>query len=350
MSKRAKLVDLLSTTHVLPWLATHPRWNGVVVLTYHRIGDPAGSPLDRNVFSATADEFDAQISFLKQESDIVRPGDIPELIRRPGRHVMITFDDGYRDNFDLAFPVLSAHGVPATFFLCTGFLDGQVMAWWDEIAWLVRSSPLREIRLLPWLETPIRVGPLETDAAIQTVLARYKSLPTLAAQEMLAALRDRCGSPALDAGITDTVWMTWAMAREMAAAGMEIGGHTVTHPLLGRLDAAAQQAEIAGGQHRIAEELGRPATAFAYPVGSADAFDETTKSAVADAGFRLAFSFHGGYARAAAWDPFDIPRTYIATGTGIPTLRAILAIPQVVISPIRPPSLKPAARSLLGFS
>ena len=140
--------------------------------------------------------------------------------------------------------------------------------------------------------------------------------------------------------------MTWDMAREMAAAGMEIGGHTVNHPLLGRLDEAGQQDEITGGQRRIIEELGRPATSFAYPVGSADAFDESTKAAVADAGFQFAFSFHGGFVRGSNWDPYDIPRTYVASGTSAPTLRAIMAVPQVVISPIRLPSRKPAAATV----
>ena len=297
MSKRAKLVDALYATHALPWLAAHLRWNGVIVLTYHRIGNAAESPLDRAVFSATADEFDQQIEFLKAESDIVGPGDIPDLVKRPGRHVMIAFDDGYRDNYELAFPILSANGVPATFFLCTGFLDGKAMSWWDEIAWLIRLSPLSQIRLSPWLQTPVRLGPLYTEASIQAVLARYKALPSQSAQEMVAALRDKSGSPALDSSVTNSLWMTWEMARQMAAGGMEIGGHTVNHPLLSRLDRAAQRAEIVGGQQRITEELGRPASAFAYPVGSADAFDGTTKAALADAGFQLAFSFHGGYAR-----------------------------------------------------
>jgi peptidoglycan/xylan/chitin deacetylase (PgdA/CDA1 family) len=261
---------------------------------------------------------------------------------------MIAFDDGYRDNYELAFPTLSAHGVPATFFLCTGFLDGTATSWWDEIAWLLRHSLLREIRLTPWLERPVRLGPLDREASIRAVLARYKTLPTQSAQEMVVALRERSGSPPLDPNSTDTLWLTWEMARAMAAGGMEIGGHTVNHPLLSRLDGTAQRAEITGGQRRITEELGRPATAFAYPVGSADAHDETTKVALAEAGYQLAFSFHGGYAREKNWDPFDIPRTHISNGTEESTLRAIMAVPQVVISPFRLPSLRPAARSLLG--
>ena len=139
---------------------------------------PIESPLDRGVFSATADEFDQQLAFLKRESDIVRPGDIPDLIKKPGRYVMISFDDGYRDNYDLAFPILKSHGVPATFFLCTGFLDDKMVSWWDEIAWLMRSSQRPELDLSPWLGTPLRLGPLDTESSIRRVLARYKSLPT----------------------------------------------------------------------------------------------------------------------------------------------------------------------------
>lgn len=348
MNRRAKLVGLLSVTKVLPWLAAHPRWNGVVVLTYHRIGNAEESLLDRNNFSATADEFDRQIAQLKRESDIVQPGDIPDLIKRPGRHVMIAFDDGYRDNYELAFPILKAHGVPATFFLCTGFLDGLVMSWWDEIAWLIRTSPLEEFRLDPWIEGSLRTDPRHAEASIKAVLAAFKSLPTWFAQEMVAALRDRSQSPPLDAVATGELWMTWDMAREMAAAGMEIGGHTVKHCLLSRLDEAAQRDEIAGGQQRITKEIGRAASVFAYPVGSADAFEDATKRAVADAGFELAFSFHGGYARESNWDPYDIPRTYVAPGTCPWTLRAIMAVPQVVISPIRLPALKAAAASMFG--
>ena len=348
MSKRAKLVNLFSATGILPWLAARPRWNGVVVLTYHRIGNAEESMLDRNVFSATADEFDRQVALLKRESDIVRPDDVPELIKKPGRHVMITFDDGYRDNFDLAFPILKAHGVPATFFLCTGFLDHQVMSWWDEIAWLIRSSPLPEISLAPWSSSPIRTGRRDVEQSIQAVLTRYKELPTQCAQEMLASIRSLSGSPPLDAEVTRTLWMTWEMVREMAAAGMVIGGHTVNHPLLGRLDAAAQRAEIASGQRRITAELGHPARAFAYPVGSADSFDAATKAAVASAGFKTAFSFHGGYARSSTWDPFNIPRTYIATGTCDHTIRAIMALPQLFISPIRLPSANFAAAGALS--
>ncbi len=335
-SRRERVAAILSATRLLPLLAARPRWNGVLVLNYHRIGDPEQSPFDRGVFSATPADFYDQVAFLKRESDIVRPGDLADLVAKPGRHVLITFDDGYRDNYELAFPILRANGVDATFFLCTGFLDRREIAWWDEIAWLIRTSPLSEIHLDPWLPTPLRRDPLDPEPAIRTLLARYKSLPTADATELLVALRDRSGAEPPAAEVAASQWMTWDMARDMTAGGMEIGGHTVSHPLLARLDPAGQRAEVEGGQERFLAELGRTARAFAYPVGSSDAFDATTKTAVSDAGFDLAFSFYGGFAQIEGWDPYDVPRTHISSDTTMTALSALLAVPQWIASPRRP--------------
>lgn len=332
-SRRERLVGILSASRLLPFLAAHPRWNGVLVLNYHRIGDPSQSPVDRGVFSATAEGFEAHLTLLKRDADIVRPGDLAARIGKPGRHVMITFDDGYRDNFDLAFPILRSHGVAATFFLCTGFLDRRETAWWDEIAWLVRTSPLSVLPANSWLATPLPLGASDREPMIRTLLSVYKSLPASDAAALLNDLRKRSGSPPPDPALAADLWMTWDMVREMAAAGMEIGGHTVSHPVLSRLAPDAQRAEIEGGQERFLAELGRVSRSFAYPVGSRDAFDGHTKAAVRAAGFDVAFSFYGGYARMKTWDPLDIPRVHLSSDTSLTAIRALIAVPQLVASP-----------------
>src|SRR5439155_11118121 len=109
-------------------------WSGLLVLNYHRIGDGSRWLFNRSLWSATAEELDRQIGFAKRHCEIIALHQLSEAIGRPGRSLLLTFDDGYRDNHTLAFPVLRAHGVPATFFLATGFLDSPCPAWWDEIA------------------------------------------------------------------------------------------------------------------------------------------------------------------------------------------------------------------------
>src|SRR5262245_45583277 len=132
--KRQLAARILGATGLRYVLSRVARWSGVLGLNYHRIGEAGRSVYDRGLWSATADDFDAQVGWLKSHFDIIRPDDLPAaLAARRGRHVLITFDDGYRDNYADAFPVLKRHGVPATFFITTGFIDDARLSWWDEI-------------------------------------------------------------------------------------------------------------------------------------------------------------------------------------------------------------------------
>src|SRR3954463_14856710 len=136
--RRAVAASALERSGLGALLRVAPAWRGLLALTYHRIGTPGDEPLDRAMWDATLEEFDAQAGFLARNFDVVGPEDVGP--RPAGRHVLITFDDGYRDNYTHALPILRAHGATATFFLTTGFLDRPRLSWWDEIAWMVRTS------------------------------------------------------------------------------------------------------------------------------------------------------------------------------------------------------------------
>lgn len=331
MAKRELIVRVLDRSRLLPFLIAHPHWDGLLILNHHRIGDPTASPLDRGVFSATADGLDAQIAVLKRMVDIIHPRDVRTVLDKPrGQHVLLTFDDGYRDNYDTAIPILLSHGVHATFFLCSGFIDNPHVPWWDDIAWMVRSSSRSELPMGEWMSQPLSLKKPDREPAIRTLLARYKTLPATNTDAFMAFLAEVTASGRCDAALGEKLWMTWGMACEMAAAGMEIGGHTMTHPVLARLPIDQQRSEILGCQDRFKRELGAPASQFAYPVGGRDAFTGDTQRIVADAGFDTAFSFYGGYSDAGRFDPYDIPRVYMAHDTRSRTFEAMLAIPQIL--------------------
>src|SRR3954463_7822197 len=91
-------------------------WNGLVVMNYHRVGEASSSPLNQELWSATQDDLDAQIKFFKSHCDVIDEADVADVLKRDkGRYLQMTFDDGYRDAHDAAFPVLKANGVTATF-------------------------------------------------------------------------------------------------------------------------------------------------------------------------------------------------------------------------------------------
>jgi peptidoglycan/xylan/chitin deacetylase (PgdA/CDA1 family) len=121
--------------------------------------------------------------------------------------------------------------------------------------------------------------------------------------------------------------MTWDMIREMRAAGMTIGGHSVNHRVLARLTCHEQRAEIRACASRLLEETGVPMHAFAYPVGTRDAFDAHSRDCLRESGVRAAFSYYGGFRSLSDWDDYDIRRIAVEQETTLAELQAMVMFP-----------------------
>lgn len=311
--RELRLARALRRSGALSVLRRLPLWRGLLVLCYHRIGDAARSPLDRDLFSASDAEFERLIAYLASNCDVVDAEGAARAMahRRSGRRVLVTFDDGYRDNHDVAWPVLRRHGVPALLFLATGFLDRPRLSWWDEAALLAGDD----------------------EAALRETITRYKALPADRADAVLDELAERTGRPRPGPEAADGVWMTWDMARAMRDGGVDIGGHTHDHGILGRMSPEAQEEQIATGARRLREELGVAQRWFSYPVGSPEAYDEHSVAAARRHGAELAFTFERGYARPGT-DPMRIPRLGAVPHRGADQLAAATVLPQLFARPV----------------
>jgi peptidoglycan/xylan/chitin deacetylase (PgdA/CDA1 family) len=329
MRRRDLAAILVERSGLGALLRLRPAWRGVLVLCYHRILDGPGRPVTPGPWSATQDQFDEHLRLLTRHFDVVAPSDLlegPDLRRQ--RLVTITFDDGYRDNYTLALPVLRARGVRAAFFIATGFVDRPRPAWWDDIAWMVWSSTRPALAVGRWLNRPLGLADnLDRQAAVAALTDLYKRLPNDETEPFMEFLAEATGTGRRDVVASQDEWMTWDMVRELGAAGMDIGGHTVNHPVLARLDEREQRAEVEECRRRLEAELGVDMKLFAYPVGRPDSFDARTRACLARAGVELAFSLHGGYVRAERWDPYDIPRASVAPDALAAPFRAMTALP-----------------------
>lgn len=305
-----------------------PLWHGLLVLNYHHVARRAEDVHDAALWSATPEALDEQLGFLAREFDVVGPAEARERPPRRGRRVLLTFDDGYRDNHELAFPLLRRHGLSAVFFLATGYLDDPRLPWWDEIADIVAHATAASLPPDGWIASELALGPAARDATVAELVGVYKRLAPERTEPFLDWLGESSGS-GRRAGSARELWMTWEMAREMRDAGMGIGGHTVNHPVLARLDAGAQRAEIAGCRARLEQELGEPMRLFSYPVGLRDSFDERTRAALREEGAEVAFSFYGGFNRAAEWDPLDVRRVSVSAFVDPAEFRAIATMPRL---------------------
>ena len=330
MSKTARAAAVMDATGLGAAARRIGAWRGLLVITHHRIGEPSRSRLDWDLWSARPEDFAAQVRFLASNFELVDPEALgPDLVRARGRRVLLTFDDGYRDNYEVAYRVLREHGARGVFFITTGFIDGRATAWWDEIAWLVRASERREVAADGFLADPVAFDEPHRQGAVAALRRTCASLPGDRVDAFLDWLAGATGAPRRGPADSREDWMTWDMVREMRAGGMTVGAHTVTHPVLSSISLEDQRTEVHESMARLEQELGERPRLFSYPVGWRASFTDATKALVRDSGARLAFSNYGGFASRSNWDPYDIPRANLGVDTEAATFRAMTTIPQL---------------------
>lgn len=224
----------------------------------------------------------------------------------PARALAITFDDGYADNHDVALPILQRHGLPATFFVATGFIGNGCM-WNDTVIAAVRTCNQDVVRLdaLGGEPAPAKTA-VERRALIERLL---RALKHLAPAERAIAVERVAQQCALPQRPRPRPMMDASQVRALYRAGMQVGAHTVSHPILSVLDDAEARAEIIGSKHALESLLDAPVTLFAYPNGRPHQdYDARSVRLTREGGYTAAVSTAWGSARTGQADPYQLPR------------------------------------------
>jgi peptidoglycan/xylan/chitin deacetylase (PgdA/CDA1 family) len=275
----------------------------LTILIYHRVlSEP--DPILHDEIDAAA--FEGHVALLAAEFNVLPLGEAFERLGRsslPARAVCITFDDGYSDNERTALPILKRHRLPATFFIASGYSEGGIMFNDAAIEAVRRAAPGNHDLSHLGLGVRSLNGPGSRRALIDALLGTLKYQAVDERQEQVSRLAECLG-----ARLPADLMMRPVQIRHLHDAGMEIGAHTVNHPILAVLDAREAREEIVEGKGRLEEITGAPVTLFAYPNGKPGR-DYTPRDVelVRRAGFRAAVSTIPGVARRGA-DPYQLPR------------------------------------------
>lgn len=268
----------------------HP--GGVTVLMYHSIH--AGA----TVFDGMhVDRFRQQMEWLHQRCTVVDPDHFEEALGlRAGLkpRVMLTFDDGYRDFHDVAYPILHRMRLPSLVFLTTGSADDGATIWTENVRWAIRSTE-HTSACLPWAASPLRYAlDSESSRASFERLCKHhlKGIPDDQSRYWQSELVRELGVDPRDLAVQRRM-LNWNEVR----ATMELtryGGHSHSHPILSQIarDAAADEVRLC--RDRIAAETNVAPIHFAYPNGRHQDFNEVTKSLLREYGFRFGYSTNGG--------------------------------------------------------
>jgi peptidoglycan/xylan/chitin deacetylase (PgdA/CDA1 family) len=332
----AFLFDKIGATRLCLTLRQHMPSPWLPILTFHRVAErPELRMLDEYVVNSTPSDFDRQMACVQQ---YFNPVGIDELVRfaegypLPRNPILITFDDGYRDSYTAALPVLRRRGIKAVFFIATSYITERRMFWWDRVNFLVKSTKRRRLELTyprsMEFDTRDEVSRRSTIRSILRIIktARGLDLPRLLGE--LQASTDSPWSDALEQQLAAEHLMTWDQVRALRAGGMDVQSHTRTHRVLQTLDDPQILDELRGSREDLERELGEPISAISYPVGHDIANRAYIREAVTQSGYKIGFTNATGV----HWirndlDRFNVKRICVGSGTPDAMFRAMLALP-----------------------
>lgn len=273
----------------------------LLVLTYHRVLAEPDALLpdepDAASFAVQMDLVGTLLNVLPLSEAVARlaSGSLPP------RAACITFDDGYVNNLEVAAPILSARRLPATVFVVSGVLGGRM--WNDTVIEAIRCAP-SELDLTDLgLQSFELIDFAARRSAVSAIIGAIKYLPPDVRKSLAETIAERCGAPQSVGSM-----LSEAGLRQLRGYGLEVGGHTVTHPILAQLDDLRAREEICGCKGDLEAIVGVPVTSFAYPNGQPRRdFDERHVDMVRRAGFSCAVTTSKGCTRRGT-DLMQIPR------------------------------------------
>jgi peptidoglycan/xylan/chitin deacetylase (PgdA/CDA1 family) len=258
-----------------------------MILLYHRV-NPDEDPLFPAVSPQT---FDAQMGYLAKNFKVLS---LVDIIRRVQQGqalepftIAVTFDDGYRDNYIFAHPILKQYQLPATVFVATGFVGSDRLMWNDSLAWAVKNTgEQKTVCEIRGREFPISLG-TQQDKAVSLNLLLEELKPITEDQKketvtkIVNALRAKSAAP-------PSLMLNWSELRAMAQEGWDIGSHTVDHAILTSVELSRAAQELRLSKEAIEQELQRPAELCAFPNGKRADFNGEIKRMVKTCGYRAA--------------------------------------------------------------
>jgi peptidoglycan/xylan/chitin deacetylase (PgdA/CDA1 family) len=283
------------------------------ILLYHRVTELAADP---QLLSVAPSRFAEQLEVLRRDASPLPLSELTSIMRDgrqlPRRAVAVTFDDGYADNYLEAKPLLERYDIPATVFVTSGQVGSPQEFWWDDLERLLLTGPDGANHAGWHIERPD--DPTSQHERYRRLSEELRNAVDTVRQATLHRLAEQTGKGFQ--GRASHRAMTESEVLDLARSGLiEVGAHTVTHPVLSRADPLTQRNQIAGSKSDLERILGKPVSSFAYPYGGRQHYTRETVEIVRSLGFSRACSnFPGPVWRRT--DTFQLPRMLIRNWGG----------------------------------
>jgi peptidoglycan/xylan/chitin deacetylase (PgdA/CDA1 family) len=263
------------------------------IFIYHRFSK------NTELWGISEKNFEWQLGEIRKSFEPMKLGDYIKKKNDNGSRrapVIITVDDGYSDFYDIAYPLLAKSRVPATLFITTRFIEGEMWFWWDKLKYVLSKTDLK----LKEFNHNGRVFQVN----MSTPRRRNESWKLLSGYCLTLSEEEKTGfidrfARSMDVEVPSTPEdrsrpMSWSDIAEVSKNGIEIGSHTLNHPIMTNLDDRQARREIEESKKEIEKRAGVPVETFAYPNGMSDDYNKNLKEMVSESGYCCAVVSHDG--------------------------------------------------------
>lgn len=292
--------------------------NSVLILMYHRFSDKP------EPFKIPQKVFENQILFLKKKYNFISLKYYSEVLNEkkadlPNNPIILTIDDGYKDNYTFAYPILKKYSIPATIFITTDFVSRRAWLWSNKLEYILKNSQFSEFEFpLNGKSIQFRVDSFKNWHTTQ--LALFNHCRTVTDEEKNKLLDElakhlKVGVPEKTLG--DFQALTWDQIMEMKNNGIDFGSHSCSHPILSRLSLKKMEHEIVDSKREIEWKLEEEVISFCYPNGQLEDINDSAREMTQKAGYSCAVTTINGVNNAKNTERFLLKRLPLSTDNKI---------------------------------
>ncbi len=307
------------------------RPNLLYILAYHRIFPLPGKdyPFSEGTISATPEEFDKQMKFVSKNFSVINFERLSNAISSgkplPKNSLIITFDDGYADNYEIAWEILKKYGLTATIFLATSFVESSNLFWFDKLSYIIKRFSGGSINFGKYV---FETGNKNREMIRESVMLIFRSVSEKERVKLYSYLEKQCNVSIPSEHIALARPLSWDQILEMSDGGIEFGSHTVSHPFLSNLTKSEMMYELLESKNFIEQQLGKEIKSIAYPFGS---YDHRVMNCAKNCGYQFGISYEHNVKKFDENNLFNIPRIHVETDVDYTLFQANLLLPQLFV-------------------
>ncbi len=308
----------------------------LTVLAYHRISNALEDEysFDYELISADVENFEFQMQHIIEHFNPISTEQLIEYIEGHGElpvnPILITFDDGFDDNYLFAFPVLKKYNVPATIFIASKYIGTDEVFWFDKLIAVLLNMDSGEL-CIEELNNSYKLNDNrnERKEIAYEILSAIKTVPNSIRKAILTKIYKSSGNTLQCLDYTQSKILSWSQVREMYGSGISFGSHTMTHPILAMLDDDEMKSELINSKKQIEKEIGCVIDSIAYPNGGVDDFNNQVIKTTKESGYKVGFSYIEDLNKLPLVDAYTIRRLHIETHVSKSYFKFLLCLPSL---------------------